>query len=208
MKERLLVTAPNSKWPVVVRWEKFPIFGMQFSRRLLKYGPSSVSCESLPPICKMTIEIEKYLIPTDKLDFSRILSTWTWLTGDKSIVALTKSGDALLKDNNGNLYFLDVGGGTIELKSNNYSDFFDNKLSYELTEELLLPAVVDKLEQHGITLREGQVYTYSLLPIIGGTYDEKNMFALDLYDHYNLTGDIHFQIKDTPDGTKVEIKVE
>jgi hypothetical protein len=170
--------------------------------------PTSRSCGTLPPICKMTIEIEKYLIPTDKLDFSRILSTWTWLTGDKSIVALTKSGDALLKDNNGNLYFLDVGGGTIELKSNNYSDFFDNKLSYELTEELLLPAVVDKLEQHGITLREGQVYTYSLLPIIGGTYDEKNMFALDLYDHYNLTGDIHFQIKDTPDGTKVEIKVE
>ncbi len=181
---------------------------MRFSRRLLLDGSSAVSCESLPPICKMTIEIEKYLIPTDKLDFSRILSTWTWLTGDKSIVALTKSGDALLKDNNGNLYFLDVGGGTIELKSNNYSDFFDNKLSYELTEELLLPAVVDKLEQHGITLREGQVYTYSLLPIIGGTYDEKNMFALDLYDHYNLTGDIHFQIKDTPDGTKVEIKVE
>jgi hypothetical protein len=34
----------------VVRWEKFPIFDMQFSRRLLKYGPSSVSCESLCPI--------------------------------------------------------------------------------------------------------------------------------------------------------------
>jgi hypothetical protein len=156
----------------------------------------------------MKIDIEKYLIPTDKLDMTKILSTWTWLTVDKSLVALTKSGDALLKDNNGHLYFLDVGGGTIELKANNYLDFFDNKLSYELTEELLLPAVVDKLEQHGITLRSGQVYSYTLLPIIGGIYDEKNMFALDLHEHYNLTGDIHFQIKDTPDRTRVEIKVE
>jgi len=46
-KDGRYITAPNSKWPVVVRWEKFPIFDMQFSRRLLKYGPSSVSCESL-----------------------------------------------------------------------------------------------------------------------------------------------------------------
>jgi hypothetical protein len=156
----------------------------------------------------MTIDIEKYLIPTDKLDLSKVLSTWTWLTGDKSIVALTKSGDALLKDTSGHLFFLDVGCGTIELKANNYRDFFDNKLSYELTEELLLPAVVDKLEQHGIILKSGQIYSYTLLPIMGGTYDENNMFAVDLYEHYNLTGDIHFQIKDTPDGTKVEIRVE
>lgn len=173
-----------------------------------KAGKTTPSRNTLPPICKMTIDIEKYLIPTDKLDLTKVLSTWIWLTSDKSIVALTKSGDALLKDNSGHLYFLDVGGGTIELKANNYHDFLENKLSYELTEELLLPAVVDKLEQHGIKLKSGQVYSYTILPIIGGTYDEKNMYALDIYEHYNLTGEIHFQLKDLPDGTKVEIKVE
>jgi hypothetical protein len=156
----------------------------------------------------MTLDIEKYLIPTDKLDLTKVLSTWTWLTDDKSIVALTKSGDALLKDSIGRLYFLDVGGGTIELKANNYHDFLEKKLSYELIEELLLPVVVDKLEQHEIKLNSGQVYSYIILPIIGGTYDENNMFALDIYEHYNLTGDIHFKLKDLPDGTKVEIKVE
>lgn len=156
----------------------------------------------------MTIDIEKYLIPLDKLDLAKVLSTWTWLTGDKSIVALTKSGDVLLKDTIGHLYFLDVGGGTIEFKADNYKDFFEKKLSYELTEELLLPIVVDKLEQHGIKLIPGQVYSYTLLPIIGGTYDEKNMFAVDLYEHYNLTGEMHFQLKDSPDGTDVKIVVK
>ncbi len=156
----------------------------------------------------MTIDIKKYLISLDNLDLTKVLSTWTWLTGEKSIVALTKSGDALLKDNSGHLYFLDVGGGTLELKSNNYRDFFDNKLSYELIEELLLPVVVDKLEQHGIKLKARQVYSYTLLPIIGGTYDEKNMFAVNLYEHYNLTGEMHFQLKDYPDGTHVKIVVK
>jgi hypothetical protein len=156
----------------------------------------------------MTVDIEKYLIPTDKLDLIKVLSTWTWLIGDKSVVALTKSGEALLKDDKGHLYFLDVGGGTIEFKADNYRDFFDKKLSYELTEELLLPAVVDKLEQHGIKLNPRQVYSYTQLPILGGTYDKNNMYALDIYEHYNITGDIHYKLKDTPDGTQVDIEVE
>lgn len=156
----------------------------------------------------MTIDLEKYLIPTNDLNLMRILSTWTWLTVDKSIVALTKIGDALLKDNDGHLYFLDVGCGTLELKANNYNDFFKKKLDYELTEELLLPVVVDNLEKHGIKLKPGQVYSYTLLPILGGTYNEKNMFAVDIYEHYNLTGEIHFQLKDKPDGTHANILVK
>jgi hypothetical protein len=156
-------------------------------------------------ICKMTIDIEKYLISLDNLDLVKILSTWSWLTSDKSIVALTKSGNALLKDKNNHLYFLDVGSGTLELKADNYHHFLDGKSSYDLSEELLLPIVVDKLDQHGIKLKAGQVYSYRMLPILGGTYDEKNMFALDIYEHYNLTGDIHFKLKDTIDGTQVDI---
>jgi hypothetical protein len=34
MKKCLPLTAPNLKWPVVVRWEKFSTLDMQFSRRL------------------------------------------------------------------------------------------------------------------------------------------------------------------------------
>ncbi len=41
------LTAPNSIGPIAVHCEKFSIFDMQLSRRLLKYGPSAVSCESL-----------------------------------------------------------------------------------------------------------------------------------------------------------------
>lgn len=156
----------------------------------------------------MTIDIGKYIVPLDKIELSKILSPWLWLTGDKSIVALTKSGDALLKNYLNHLFFLDVGGRTCEFKADNYQDFFDKKLSCELTEELLIPILVDKLKAHGINLGPNQVYSYTILPIIGGTYDEKNMYAVDLYKHYNLTGEIHFQLKDLPDGTKVKIKVE
>lgn len=154
-----------------------------------------------------TIDIKKYLVPIDNLDIKKIISNWKWLTGDKTIVALAKSGDALLKDNDDKLYFLDVGSGTIEHKADNYQDFFQAKLSNELVEEILLPTVIDKLEKFGFILNKGQIFSFTILPILGGKYDEKNMFALDIYEHFTLTGEIHFQIKDLPDGTEVKMKI-
>ena len=153
--------------------------------------------------------IKQYILPLDNVDLTKILSSWTWLVDtDKSVVALTKAGDAILKDTNNKLYFLDIGGGEINLISANYLDFTEGKLSEEVIEELLLPILVDKLENNNIRLKLGQVYSYTMLPILGGAYDEKNMFAVDLYEHYNLTGEIHFQIKDLPDGANVKIETE
>jgi len=37
-KYGLLITAPNLKWPDLVRWENFSIFDMQFTRRMLLVG--------------------------------------------------------------------------------------------------------------------------------------------------------------------------
>jgi hypothetical protein len=156
----------------------------------------------------MTTDVIKYILPLDTLDLSKILSTWTWLTGkNMDIVALTKAGDALLKDDQGYMHFLDTGNGTMNLISKDYKDFLENKLSENVLEELLLPKLIDRLDRNNIKLKVGQVYSYTMLPILGGMYDEKNMFALDLYEHYNLTGEIHLQLKDMPNGTEVEIDV-
>ncbi len=153
--------------------------------------------------------IEQYILPLDNVDLTKVLSTWTWLVdNDKSIIALTKAGDAVLKDTNNKLYFLDIGGGKLNLITTNYLDFTEGKLTEQVIEELLLPRLVDQLEINNITLRAGQVYSYKMLPILGGNYDKNNIFAVDLYEHYNLTGEIHFQIKDLLDGTKVEIETE
>ncbi len=153
------------------------------------------------------LDIKKYLISIDNLDINKISSNWKWLSGDKTIVALTKSGDMLLKDNDEKLYFLNVGSGSIEHKADNFQDFFQAKLSNELIEKILLPSVIDNLEKKGIKLEKGQIYSYIILPILGGKYDEKNMFAVDIYEHFNLTSEIHFKIKDLPDGTEVKIKI-
>ena len=152
-------------------------------------------------------KIEKYTVCIDNLDLNRIINSWTWLTGAKRVVALTKAGDMLLADSSDKLYFLNIGVGSIELVCENYNDFFENKLDAILLEEILMPDLVDELETRKAKLKPGQVYSYAMLPIYGGTYDVKNMGPIDLYEHYELTGTIHYKIKDLPDGTPIKLTV-
>ena len=153
-------------------------------------------------------EIEKYTVRLDNLDLTRIINSWTWLTDVKSVVALTKAGDMLLTDRFDKLYFLNVGAGSIELVCQNYHEFFENKLDANIIEEILIPNLVDELETRKAKLKPGQVYSYAMLPIYGGTYDVKNMGPVDLYEHYELTGTIHYKIKDLPDGTPIKVIVK
>lgn len=152
-------------------------------------------------------KIEKYTVCIDNLDLNRIINSWTWLTGAKRVVALTKAGDMLLADSSDKLYFLNIGVGSIELVCENYNDFFENKLDAILLEEILMPDLVDELETRKAKLKPGQVYSYAMLPIYGGTYDVKNMGPIDLYEHYELTGTIHYKIKDLPEGTPIKVIV-
>jgi len=157
----------------------------------------------------MLPNIQNYTLPLASIDRSKILSSWTWLIGDQcSIVALTKAGDALLKDTEGHLNFLDIGQGTLSFISNNYLDFEEDNLSEEVLDEVLLPLLVDQLEANNLVLKPGQVYSYRLLPILGGEYDDTNMYAGNLYEHFSLSGKMHAQIKDAPDGTRFRLELE
>ena len=113
----------------------------------------------------------------ENLDSQRILKEWRWLVGDMSILSLTKAGDLLLKDSDNKLWFLDVGIGKLKLITNNFSDFFKRKLNEEVIKEILLPQLINKLESE-YRLKSNEVFGYTLLPIFGGHYDNKNIRSL------------------------------
>jgi hypothetical protein len=157
----------------------------------------------------MLPNIQKYTLPLASIDLSKILSSWTWLIGDQcSVIALTKAGDALLKDAEGHLNFLDIGQGTLTFISNNYLDFEEANLSEDIMDEVLLPLLVNQLEANNLVLKPGQVYSYRLLPILGGEYAETNRYAGNLYEHFSLSGKMPAQIKDAPDGIRFRLELE
>ena len=148
-----------------------------------------------------------YLIHLDGIDLSKVLITWLWLVGNnKIIIALTRAGDALLKDVNRNLYFLNTRIGELELISDDYLYFSEEKLDSTIYNKFLLPNLIDSLEEAGKILKCNQVYTHYKSPLISGVYHENNVYIVNIYEHYNLTGEIHFQLKDVLDETKVGFK--
>ncbi|MEO8086698.1 MAG: T6SS immunity protein Tdi1 domain-containing protein [Bacteroidota bacterium] len=142
--------------------------------------------------------IEAYTIPIHKLDLPRLLKSWKWLTGeDKTMIALTKLGDVIFKDNQQRLIFLDTGKGKLEIIDEDYRNFTDGNLPNNTYEEMLLTMLVDKLQSSGKTLADNQVYSFYKLPVFGGRFIVENMYVRDLYEHYEATGDAHAQIKES-----------
>ena len=76
----------------------------------------------------------------------------------------------------------------------------DNKVN-----EWFLVRLVEKIKENGLALTENHLYGYKKLPILGGEYKPENFELTDIEVHFELSGQIHKQIKDLPDGTKVKI---
>ena len=155
------------------------------------------------------LNLTNYLVPLDQLDGSKLLLNWSWLLEhDKTLLSLTKMGDALLYDKPGRLFHLGTGAGEVNLICDNYWDFYNGVLKQDVYEEVLLPGLLDELESGSVLLELNQVYSFYVIPLIGGSYGEGNRYPLCAYEHYNLTGEVHFKLSNLPDGTQVSFKVE
>lgn len=142
---------------------------------------------------------QEHTIDISKIDRAQILNQWIWLTGtDKQVAYITKLGDALLTDKHQQFYHLNTGEGTIEKIE---------ELGIRDYEYIFLPELIRELEATNRCLSQNEVYSFTLLPVLGGTYSVSNMFKLDVYEHFGVTGEIHSQLKNLPDGTEVELHV-
>jgi hypothetical protein len=68
--------------------------------------------------------------------------------------------------------------------------------------------LVEQLITAGKTLKESEVYSFKQMPVIGGEYSVDNIEPTDMSVHFAFTGQISEQIKDLPDGTKVNVKFD
>ena len=75
-------------------------------------------------------------------------------------------------------------------------------------ENWFLESIVEDLYESGLQLKENEVFGYIKLPIMGGDYDISNFEPIDMSVHFTFAGQIHEQIKDLPNGTKVKINVK
>jgi len=135
------------------------------------------------------------------------LDHWRWLVPSGfRVICATALGDAFLRDPHGSVWWLDAGSGKLELVGDQST--WEARLSDPRQVDLWSGrALVLRLEKAGLVRQPSECYTYWTSPVLGGTYELSNFKVVPVQTHFNIWGPILEQLKDLPDGAKVNFKV-
>ncbi|HEY6110533.1 MAG TPA: T6SS immunity protein Tdi1 domain-containing protein [Gemmatimonadales bacterium] len=148
------------------------------------------------------------LIIDEPLQIADPLKEWRWKVGpDARSLALSRSGDAFVLMPDGRVWWLDTGAGEFAEVAPT-KEAFDQLLRdpKEARRLLLTPVVEEFIRLHG-PFPPGRCLGYTQLPILGGAYTVENRWSAPASEHFGVTGEIHRQIHDLPDGTDGRLRV-
>jgi len=157
----------------------------------------------------MTLTLEQLTKDITNVDLDDILSCWQWKLEDiQVVVTISALGDIFLLGEDSAVYWLQTDSGNLTKVAESLGQYEQFLSEEEKVDNWFLPALVEKLLSVGKTLKENEVYSYKKIPVIGGEYSVDNIEPTDMSVHFAFSGQICEQIKDLPDGTKVNIKYE
>ncbi len=148
-------------------------------------------------------------IDFSQIDHQKLTEDWQWVLHPSMFPILISSiGDMFLQDNEGKIYWLNVGDGTLTLVAEDL-DIFNKKLQNDdIANEWFMFDLVMSLKTSGLELTEGNLFSYKILPVLGGLYEPENFTLMDIERHFSFAGSIHEQIKDLPDGTSINFNIK
>lgn len=135
--------------------------------------------------------------------YARALESWQWLELDgKAALCASPFGDVFLEDGDG-VWWLDAVEGVLTRPWASREEWAAALSSVEGQDEYLLAGLGLAAEESGLTLGPDEVYGFSVPPKLGGAFDPGNIEVIDFVVSLNLAGQIHRQIRDLPEGTKI-----
>ena len=138
------------------------------------------------------MDLNDYMIDQGELDWSNLLSEWTWLLPSTFTPwIVNRLGDIIIANEDDTISFFDVGCGRFQRVADS-------------REHLI--RLIDEGE-NGVLLKPKTVYGFKVPPLLGGKYDLENFEVTDISVHYGFLGDLYGQMKDVPDGSKVRVKI-
>jgi len=154
----------------------------------------------------MAITMNDLTVNFSHLDRDTLLEDWQWLIGPSKLpILLTAAGDAFVQDaDDGTVHFLDVGRGELHAVAGSDEELRSLLASKDFVVNHLAVQMVGAMMQAGRRLEPDQIYSFKVLPVLGGQYDLNNIEATDIAVHFSLAGQIHEKVRDLPPGTPID----
>jgi type VI secretion system (T6SS) immunity protein Tdi1 len=152
---------------------------------------------------------EDLIVSFGGIDTDRMLEFWRWLIPKthRPLFA-TALGDLFLVTPNGSVTWLDMGDGQLQVVARNEAEFAQKAADPDNNNFWFGAVLVDELRAAGTVLGPGECYCYLQLPMLGGEYEPENFKVYDVVTHFRVWGPIHEQLRDLPDGRRVEFEFE
>ena len=139
---------------------------------------------------------------------SEIRDSWGWVGIDPvEIVSENDFGNLIIRDNNSTFWRLcpeDVYCEVIAKNSHELDELFKDQ---EFIVDWNMSTLVDAAQNSIGFLTEGRKYCLVIPGIFGGAYDVSNIKSVPLVELIRFSGDIGKQVRDLPDGQKIELKI-
>jgi hypothetical protein len=145
----------------------------------------------------------------DDLEVERLLSEWRWLCPAKmSLLARNLFGELFLMDETGLVFWLDTTVGELSKVANSKAEFLEMAETSQKRQEWFVEQEAGVYAELGLVPSSSQCIGFGVPAVFaeGGTPD--TAFVADIYEHISLLGDLHHQLSDLPNGSKVRLCVD
>ena len=150
------------------------------------------------------MNIHDYLIDCSSFDWPKLVETWHWhLPNTFTVWVMNRFGDLFLKTEDGKIHLLRLDDGSLTCLADSHDQCCDRLDQGNNANDWLMTPLVDRLVAAGKTLGQNQCYAFIQLPVLGGSYDLKNIEVREVAFQYAALGPIYEKLKDIPDGTSV-----
>ena len=142
----------------------------------------------------------------DEEAVSTLVTSWAWLLPDAwTPLLFSVLGDVFLEKESGGVFWLNTGAGEITRIADDVAQF-RAALGTEIATDWFMPPLVERLHEAGKIPGPGECYTYVIMPVFAeGKYEVDNLNVVPAREHFSLSGTVHAQIRDLPDGDQVQI---
>jgi hypothetical protein len=144
----------------------------------------------------------------DTLDVERLLADWRWLCpSPKSLLARNVFGDLFLQDDAGAVFWLNTATGKMNKISNSKKEFIEMAETAEKRREWFAEQEMLAYAKRGLVPNSSQCIGFGVPAIFAEGGKPDTAYVVDIYEQVSFLGDLHRQIANLPDGSKVRLCV-
>ena len=150
------------------------------------------------------LNVADYLIDHSGFSWVDLLDDWKWLIPSTATVWLmNRFAELVLVFEDGSVSYLETSAGALRNIARDREEFIVRIDEGDNANEWLMIPLVDRCVTAGMILGANQCYGFKTAPTLGGQYEIANVELSDISVYLALMGQIHEQIRDLPDGTRI-----